>query len=60
MPYLTLNDLILLIPMGLAGALFFGTIPARSKMKLNSWRIVGALIGMLGALILVEGLPMLV
>jgi hypothetical protein len=60
MPYLTVNDLILLLPMGLAGALFFGTIPVASKVTLNTLRILGALVGMLGAVLLVEGLPLLV
>ena len=46
MPYLTVNDLILLLPMGLAGALFFGTIPVASKVTLNTLRILGALVGM--------------
>jgi len=47
MESLTLTDLILLIPMALAGALFFGAIPVASKLTLNALRIFGALLGIL-------------
>jgi hypothetical protein len=60
MDTLTLTDLILLIPMALAGALFFGAIPVASKFTLNMLRVVGALLGMLCAVVLVEGLPLLI
>jgi len=60
MESLTLTDLILLIPMALAGALFFGAIPVASKLTLNALRIFGALLGMLCAVVLVEGLPLLI
>ena len=56
---LTINDLILLVPMALAGALFLGAVPVASKVTLVSLRVVGAVLGVLVALVLVEGLPVL-
>ena len=53
----TINDFILLIPMALAGALFLGAVPVRSKMKTNTLRLVGAAIGALCGMVLVEALP---
>jgi hypothetical protein len=53
----TINDFILLIPMALAGALFLGAVPVRSKMRINSLRLLGAAIGALCGILLVEALP---
>jgi hypothetical protein len=60
MQSLTINDLILLVPMALAGALFLGAVPVASKAVLASLRVVGALLGVLVALALVEVLPVLI
>lgn len=59
MDNLTINDFILLVPMALAGALFLGAIPVASKLTLASLRVFGAILGVLLALVLVEGLPIL-
>lgn len=53
----TVNDFILLIPMALAGALFLGAIPMRTKLRTNTLRVIGAAIGALCGLVLVEALP---
>jgi hypothetical protein len=53
----TINDFILLIPMALAGALFLGAVPVRSKMRTNTLRLVGAAIGAICGMVLVEALP---
>ena len=53
----TLNDFILLIPMALAGALFLGAIPMRTKLRTNTLRLIGAAIGALCGMLLVEALP---
>jgi hypothetical protein len=59
MQSLTINDLTLLIPMALAGALFLGAVPVASKAFRSSLRVVGAVLGVLVALALVEVLPVL-
>lgn len=53
----TINDFILLIPMALAGALFLGAIPMRTKLRTNTLRLIGAAIGALCGMVLVEALP---
>jgi hypothetical protein len=53
----TINDFILLIPMALAGALFLGAVPMRSKTRTNTLRLVGAAIGAICGMVLVEALP---
>ncbi len=53
----TINDFILLIPMALAGALFLGAIPVRSKLRINTLRVLGAVIGAICGILLVEALP---
>lgn len=58
--YFTIGDLILLLPMALAGALFLGAIPCASETRHNLLRALGALLGVAFAVFLVEGLPMLV
>jgi positive regulator of sigma E activity len=55
--YFTIGDFILILPMALAGALFLGAIPASSTFKHNVWRVLGALLGAVFAVVLVEGLP---
>lgn len=56
---LTSNDLMLFIPMALAGAVFLSAVPIASRMAGRSLRLVGALFGALVALLVVEALPML-
>lgn len=57
---LTLNDFILLIPMAFAGAVFLGAIPVASQWTGNLLRVVGAIIGALLALFVVEGILVLI
>ncbi|CAM2191176.1 hypothetical protein PXJ20_03195 [Paraburkholderia sp. A1RI_3L] len=58
--YFTISDFILLIPMALAGALFLGAVPCATQLRHNALRVIGALLGVLFAIVLVEGLPALV
>lgn len=58
--YFTISDFILIIPMALAGALFLGALPTSSVSLHNVLRVIGALIGVLFAVVLVEGLPALI
>ncbi|WJF90176.1 hypothetical protein QS306_00315 [Paraburkholderia bonniea] len=58
--YFTLADFILVIPMALAGALFVGALPCRTEFRHNVLRVLGALLGVVCAIALVEGLPVLV
>jgi hypothetical protein len=60
MTYFTIGDFILIIPMALAGALFLGAIPCATHFKNNVLRVFGALLGVLAAFLLVEGLPALI
>jgi hypothetical protein len=59
MTYFTISDFILVIPMALAGALFLGALPTASPLKHNVLRVLGAIIGVVFAVVLVEGLPAL-
>ncbi len=59
-PNLTLGDLMLLIPMAFAGALFLGAIPCSSKALRKVLRTFGVLLGIMFAMLLVEGLPVLI
>src|SRR5579859_7444038 len=43
--YFTIGDLILVIPMALAGALFVGALPCKTEFRHNALRVLGALIG---------------
>jgi hypothetical protein len=43
--------------MALAGALFLGAVPMRSKTRTNTLRLVGAAIGAICGMVLVEALP---
>jgi hypothetical protein len=56
----TVSDFILMIPMALAGALFLGALPTSSRFVHNVLRVLGALLGVVFAVVLVEGLPALV
>jgi hypothetical protein len=58
--YFTIGDFILIIPMALAGALFVGALPCKTEFRHNVLRVLGALIGVVFAVVLVEGLPALV
>jgi hypothetical protein len=60
MSYFTIADFILVIPMALAGAVFVGAIPCRTEFRHNVLRVLGALLGVMFAVVLVEGLPALV
>jgi hypothetical protein len=60
MTYFTIGDFILIIPMALAGALFLGAIHCATQIKKNDQREFGALLGVLAAFLLVEGLPALI
>ena len=56
----TTSDFILLIPMALAGALFLGALPTHSRFVHNVLRVLGAMLGIVFAVVLVEGLPALI
>lgn len=55
--YFTIGDFLMVIAMALAGALFLGALPTSSKFKHNALRVLGALLGAAFAVVLVEGLP---
>jgi hypothetical protein len=57
--YFTLCDCIIIFPMALAGALLFNAIPCNSVLKCNSLRVLGALLGVVFTVVLVQGLPTL-
>ena len=57
---ITSGDFILVIPMALAGALFVGALPCKTELRHNVLRVLGALLGVVFAVMLVEGLPALV
>jgi hypothetical protein len=46
--------------MALAGILFLGAVPCATQFRKNTLRVFGALLGVLVAFLLVEGLPALV
>jgi len=57
--YFTIGDFVMIIPMALAGALFLGALPCATEFRHNTLRVIGALIGALVAVALVETLPVL-
>jgi hypothetical protein len=57
--YFTIGDFVMIIPMALAGALFLGAVPCATEFRHNTLRVIGALIGVLTAVALVEALPAL-
>ncbi len=57
--YFTIGDFVMIIPMALAGALFLGALPCATELRHNTLRVVGAIIGALVAVALVEALPAL-
>jgi hypothetical protein len=58
--FFTIGDFILVIPMALAGALFLGALPTSSTFVHNVLRVLGAMLGVVFAIVLVEGLPVLI
>jgi uncharacterized membrane protein YeaQ/YmgE (transglycosylase-associated protein family) len=57
--YFTIGDFVMIIPMALAGALFLGALPCATALRHNTLRVIGALIGAMVAVALVETLPAL-
>lgn len=57
--YFTIGDFVMIIPMALAGALFLGALPCATEFRHNTLRVIGALLGALVAVALVETLPAL-
>ena len=62
MPVLHFNlyDLTLFLPMAVAGALLVGGIPVTTRATRYSLRAVGAVVGALVALLVMEAVPVLV
>lgn len=58
--HFTISDFILVVPMALAGALFLSALPTHSRILHNALRVLGAMLGVVFAVILVEGLPALI
>ncbi|SDV48469.1 hypothetical protein [Chitinasiproducens palmae] len=57
---LSTGNLLLLIPMALAGAILLGAVPLASRVGCSAIRAVGAVAGALLALIVLEALPALI
>ncbi|TAM07780.1 MAG: hypothetical protein EPN70_01870 [Paraburkholderia sp.] len=57
--YFTVGDFVMIIPMALAGALCLGAFPCATEFRHNTLRVIGALIGAMLAVALVETLPTL-
>ncbi len=57
---LFMDNLALFVPMTLAGALVLGEVHCGSRLLRNSVRAIGAIFGLLAALLVVEMLPVLV
>jgi hypothetical protein len=57
--YFTIGDFVMIITMALAGALFLGALPCSTEFRHNTLRVIGALLGALVAVALVEALPVL-
>lgn len=56
---LTRNDLILLIPMALAGVVLTGALPCHTRVAHYSFEVCGAVVGIVLALCFVAGLPLM-
>lgn len=54
------NDLILFVPMALAGALCLGELPIASRAGVRVMNLCGAVFGALLAMVLVETLPTMI
>jgi hypothetical protein len=54
----TAGEFIILAPMALAGAFALGMLPVASRFTANVLRLLGALLGVVFAIVLVEGLPL--
>jgi hypothetical protein len=57
---LFMDNLALFLPMTLAGVLLVSEVHCGSRLLRNSVRAVGAIVGLLAALLVVEVLPILV
>lgn len=55
-----MDNLILLLPMALAGLLIVNEVHCGSRVLRNSMRAVGAVVGALAALMVIELLPVLI
>lgn len=60
MPNIIMNNLVFFIPMTLAGLLLCGEVPVASRALRVSLRAVGAVVGALMALLVLEALPVLI
>lgn len=58
--HFNLYDLTLFLPMAVAGALLVGGIPVTTRASRLSLRAVGAVVGLLVGVLVVEALPVLV
>ncbi|AEI80969.1 hypothetical protein CNE_2c20160 [Cupriavidus necator N-1] len=58
--HFTAHDLVFLIPMALVGVIAMGSIPVTAKFLRISCRTMGALIGALVAVLVLEALPLLI
>ncbi|CAG2160834.1 hypothetical protein AWV79_28910 [Cupriavidus sp. UYMMa02A] len=54
------HDLVFLIPMALVGVIAMGSIPVTARFLRISCRTMGALIGALVAVLVLEALPLLI
>ena len=60
MPNIIMNNLMFFIPMTLAGLLLCGEVPVGSRIVRTSLRAMGAAVGALLALLVLEALPVLI
>ncbi|WP_354685023.1 hypothetical protein [Cupriavidus necator] len=60
MLHITAHDLVFLIPMALVGVIAMGSIPVTARYLRISCRTIGALIGALIAVLVLEALPILI
>jgi len=60
MLHIQAHDLVFLIPMALVGVIVMGTIPVTARYLKISCRMMGALIGALVAVLVLEALPLLI
>jgi hypothetical protein len=55
-----MHDLVFLIPMALVGLIAMGSIPVTARYLKFSCRMMGALVGALVAVVVLEALPLLI
>lgn len=60
MPHIQAHDLVFLIPMALVGVIAMGAIPVTARYLKISCKMMGALIGALVAVLVLEALPLLI